>query len=64
MRVNTKAVARLVAEACAGERRHARATLSVSSPDLIGRSSIPEAVVIEPISRGVLDAPVKPGHDS
>ncbi len=29
-----------------------------------GRSSIPEAVVIEPRSLGVLDAPVKPGHDS
>ncbi|MET4206521.1 hypothetical protein [Bradyrhizobium sp. LA2.1] len=36
----------------------------LSSPDLIGRSSIPEAAVIEPKGRGVLDAPVKPGHDS
>ncbi|MCP3439663.1 hypothetical protein [Bradyrhizobium sp. CCGUVB14] len=36
----------------------------LSSPDLIGRSSIPEAAVIEPIRRGVLDAPVKPGHDT
>jgi hypothetical protein len=29
-----------------------------------GQSRIPEAAVIEPRSRGVLDAPVKPGHDS
>ncbi|MGX0961797.1 hypothetical protein AB7M63_002246 [Bradyrhizobium japonicum] len=29
-----------------------------------GRSSIPEAAVIEPRRLGVLDAPVKPGHDS
>jgi len=27
-------------------------------------SSIPEAVVLEPIGRGVLDCPVKPGNDS
>src|SRR6187402_373174 len=42
----------------------ARATHSLSSPDLIGRSSIPEAAVIEPRGCGVLDAPVKPWHDS
>jgi hypothetical protein len=36
----------------------------LSSPDLIGRSSIPETVMIEPKVLGVLDAPVKPGHDS
>jgi hypothetical protein len=28
-----------------------------------GRSSIPEAAVIESRGCGVLDAPVKPGHD-
>jgi hypothetical protein len=28
-----------------------------------GRSSIPETAVIESISRGVLDRPVKPGDD-
>jgi hypothetical protein len=31
---------------------------------LIGRSSIPETPRLERIGRGVLDAPVKPGHDS
>ena len=30
---------------------------------MAGRPSIPEAVVVEPKGRGVLDAPVKPGHD-
>jgi hypothetical protein len=30
---------------------------TLSSPGLTGRSSIPEALVIEPISRGVLDRP-------
>ena len=29
-----------------------------------GRPSIPETFVIKPMGRGVLDAPVKPGHDS
>ncbi|MDH2341394.1 hypothetical protein [Bradyrhizobium sp. SSUT77] len=29
-----------------------------------GQSSIPEPAVPEPGRRGVLDAPVKPGHDS
>jgi len=29
-----------------------------------GRSSIPETVEIKSRGRGVLDAPVKPGHDS
>jgi len=33
-------------------------------PVLIGRSSIPETAVGEPRSRGVLDAPFKPGHDT
>ena len=33
----------------------------VSSPDLIGRSSIPETAVLEPRSRGVLDAPPSRG---
>jgi hypothetical protein len=37
---------------------------ALSSPDLIGRPSIPEAVVNEPRSCGALEAPVKPGHDS
>jgi hypothetical protein len=37
---------------------------SVSSPGLTGRSSIPETPRLEPRSRGVLDGPVKPGHDS
>ncbi|WP_445217335.1 hypothetical protein ACKWRH_35585 [Bradyrhizobium sp. Pa8] len=36
----------------------------LSSPGSTGRSSIPEAPEIEPRGRGVLDAPVKPGHDS
>jgi hypothetical protein len=36
----------------------------MSSPGLTGRSTIPETAVIEPKGRGVLDAPVKPGHDS
>jgi hypothetical protein len=31
---------------------------------LTGRPSIPEAAVIEPRSRGVLDRPVKPDDDS
>src|SRR5689334_14815941 len=44
-------------------RQKARQT-PLSSPGLTGRSSIPEAALIEPRSRGVLDAPVKPGHDS
>jgi hypothetical protein len=35
-----------------------------SSPDLIGRSIIPETDVIEPGSRGVLGRPAKPGDDS
>jgi hypothetical protein len=29
-----------------------------------GRPSIPETFVIKPMGRGVLDAPVKPAHDS
>ena len=33
------------------------ATLSASSPGLTGRPSIPEALVLEPRGRGVLDAP-------
>src|SRR5262249_38230362 len=36
----------------------------MSSPGLTGRSSIPETPRLESKSRGVLDAPVKPGHDS
>ena len=36
----------------------------LSSPGLTGRSSIPETVVIESISRGVLDRPVEPGDDT
>jgi hypothetical protein len=40
------------------------ATLSPSSPGLTGRSSIPETAVVEPRSRGVLDAPHEAGHDS
>jgi hypothetical protein len=36
----------------------------MSSPGLTGRPSIPEAAVLEPIGRGVLDRPVKPGDDS
>ena len=35
-----------------------------SSPDLIGRSSIPETSAIEPMSRGVLDRPACAGHDN
>src|SRR5215469_6052186 len=35
----------------------------LSSPGLTGRSSIPKAAGLEPKGRGVLDAPVKPGHD-
>jgi hypothetical protein len=31
---------------------------------LTGRSSIPETAMLKPRSCGVLDAPVKPGHDS
>ncbi|WP_156952090.1 hypothetical protein [Bradyrhizobium sp. WSM1743] len=46
------------------ERRVVEPSSQVSSPDLIGRSSIPEAAVIESRGRSVLDAPVKPGHDS
>ncbi|WP_439372570.1 hypothetical protein [Bradyrhizobium sp. DASA03120] len=34
-----------------------------SSPDVIGRSSIPETDVIEPGGRGVLGRPVEPGDD-
>jgi hypothetical protein len=37
---------------------------SVSSPGLTVRSSIPEAARLEPMSRGVLGRPVKPGDDS
>ncbi|MGY4499773.1 hypothetical protein ACVWYH_003704 [Bradyrhizobium sp. GM24.11] len=39
-------------------------TLPLSSPDLIGDPSIPETTMIESRSRGVLDAPVEPGHDT
>ena len=35
-----------------------------SSPGLTGRPSIPEAPVIEPKGRGVLDRPVKPDDDN
>jgi len=37
--------------------------MQLSSPGLTGRFSIPEAPGIEPRGRGVLDAPVEPGHD-
>jgi len=40
------------------------ATSTLSSPGLTGRPSIPEAALLEPISRGVLDRPVKPGDDT
>jgi len=47
---------------------HAAGRLNLVSLAVIarldGRSSIPEAVVIESRRRGILDAPVKPGHDS
>jgi hypothetical protein len=36
----------------------------MSSPGLTGRPSIPETPRLESRSRGVMDAPVKPGHDS
>src|SRR5205807_920947 len=38
--------------------------VSMSSPGLTGRSSIPETAVLEPNGRGVLGPPVKPGDDS
>ena len=41
-----------------------RPHIQLSSPGLTGRSSIPETARLESRSRGVLDAPVKPGHDS
>jgi hypothetical protein len=37
---------------------------SVSSPGLTGRSSIPETAEFNREASGMLDAPVKPGHDS
>ena len=37
---------------------------AVSSPGLTGRSSIPETIVLEPMGRGVLGRPVKPGDDT
>jgi hypothetical protein len=40
-----------------------RAKLSVSSPGLTGRSSIPEPPEIKLKGHGVLDRPVKPGDD-
>jgi hypothetical protein len=39
-------------------------SIQLSSSGLTGRSSIPEAALMEPRSRGVLDRPVKPGDDS
>jgi hypothetical protein len=39
------------------------ASCSVSSPGSTGRSSIPEAAVLEPNGRGVLGRPVEPGDD-
>jgi hypothetical protein len=36
----------------------------LSSSGLTGRPSIPETPVLEPIGRGVLDAPLEAGHDS
>src|SRR5262249_38009488 len=38
--------------------------IPVSSPGLTGRSSIPETVAFHREASGILDAPVKPGHDS
>jgi hypothetical protein len=43
-------------------RRETAESYSVSSPGLTGRPSIPEAAVIEPISRGVLDTRIR-GYD-
>ena len=43
--------------------RALRPTLAVIAREG-GQSSIPETARLEPKSRGVLDAPVKPGHDS
>src|SRR5690242_12971866 len=37
---------------------------ALSSPGLTGGPSIPEAAVLEPKSRGVLDRPVEPGDDT
>src|SRR6266404_202618 len=51
---------REIAEAC---REYERATLTIVIVRESGRSSIPETAVMESRSRGVLDAPVKPGHD-
>jgi hypothetical protein len=47
----------------AGVRRGLSQHPQLSSPGSTGRSSIPETPEIEPRCRGVLDAPVKPGHD-
>jgi hypothetical protein len=47
------------AEFCTAARRP-----PLSSPDLIGRSSILETEMIKSRRRRVLDVPVKPGHDS
>ncbi|WP_197087149.1 hypothetical protein [Bradyrhizobium sp. LTSP857] len=44
--------------------REVQLRIQLSSPGSTGRSSIPETAVIEPRGCGVLDAPVKPGHDS
>ena len=44
--------------------RHQLERVRRHRPALTGRSSIPEAVVIEPMGRGVLDHPVEPGDDS
>ncbi|WP_448044183.1 hypothetical protein [Bradyrhizobium liaoningense] len=54
--------ARLVAAPfCLLGRRHSH-TFAVIARES-GQSSIPETPVLESRSRGVLDAPVKPGHD-
>src|SRR6266536_3597615 len=59
LRVRTQEFASL------GRNRAARTPTHThsSSPGLTGRPSIPEAPMIEPRSRGVLDRPVKPGDD-